>query len=80
MGIGCPDCGMLDGVCEHMRKDAMRPMRVDCGKCGHTWAIAYLPMEVSMLVSVMSKAKCPMCAAGSRHVFINASNERVCNG
>ncbi len=58
----------------------LRPMMVDCGKCEHTWAIAYLPMEVSTLVDIMSKAKCPVCAAGRRHVFINVSKERVCNG
>lgn len=80
MGLGCPECGTLDGVCDHMRRDMLRPMNVDCGKCSHTWAIAYMPMEVSKLVSIMKNAKCPMCGAGSSHVFINTSGRMSCDG
>jgi len=58
----------------------LRPMMVDCGKCEHSWAVAYLPMEVSKLVDIMSKVKCPVCAAGRRHVFISISGRRSCDG
>ena len=40
------------------------PLIVHCGadSCGHEWAAAYLPMEVTALTSVLSGARCPLCA------------------
>lgn len=46
------------------------PFLVRCGKCGHVWPAAYLPMPVPEFVRATRNLRCPMCAAGSKDVFV----------
>lgn len=41
-----------------------KPFWVKCAACAHCWAVAHLPMEVSLIVKIMKRAKnCPKCGA-----------------
>lgn len=31
-------------------------------KCGHVWAVVYLPLPLAEAAKAMSRATCPMCA------------------
>jgi hypothetical protein len=37
--------------------------------CGHTWIIAYLPMEMAKVAKVMSAALCPKCGV-KKEIFM----------
>lgn len=43
-------------------------LRGDCGKCGHEWVIAHLPMEITKVARLALRAACPKC--GGDKVFI----------
>lgn len=42
---------------------------VKCRACNHTWIAAYLPMEATKFAKV-AKARCPMCAASPKNIFV----------
>lgn len=39
---------------------------VNCAKCGHEFAPAYLPMDAGVWARIMRSARCPMCGAGAK--------------
>lgn len=47
-----------------------RPVDLRCGDCRHVWTGAYLPMEVSRFAALIAAARCPMCGANSRRIFM----------
>jgi hypothetical protein len=53
-----------------------KPFLVQCGKCQHVWAAAYLPMEVSLFAKA-AKAVCPMCGNGPKGIFIPKQHDGV---
>jgi Zn finger protein HypA/HybF involved in hydrogenase expression len=39
-----------------------KPLWAKCSNCGHTWAVAYLPMEMETVAQLLTQAKnCPRC-------------------
>lgn len=38
-------------------------VKVRCGKCGHVFIVAYLPMPVEKAALAMKRATCPSCAS-----------------
>ena len=50
-----------------------KPFNVNCAECSHTWAAAYLPMEVTKFAKVTSNLHCPNCGAGSKKIFVAKS-------
>ena len=47
-----------------------KPFWAKCNECGHVWAIAYLPMEMSKVAKVMRYPVCPKCAATGNKIVI----------
>lgn len=47
-----------------------RPFNVTCGACGHTWAAAYLPLEIRKFAATTKSLRCPSCAAGPKEIFV----------
>lgn len=37
-------------------------LRAKCGGCSHVWIVAYLPMELTKVATLMKNAACPVCA------------------
>jgi hypothetical protein len=59
--------------------DASKPFWAKCEPCGHVWAAAYYPMEVSKICKLMIKARCPKCASGPKGIVIAKQNNGVLN-
>ena len=50
--------------------ESRKPFLTACSSCGHVWAAAWIPMEVSKFAKVTRGLACPMCAAGGRKILI----------
>jgi len=46
------------------------PFNVRCGKCGHVWTAAWLPMEASLFAKVTGKPHCPSCGNGPKAIYV----------
>jgi hypothetical protein len=46
-------------------------LRVICRKCGHPWALAFLPIDITKMVTLIRHAKCPNCCAGPKEISID---------
>ncbi len=57
-------------------KEEKKPFHVNCGDCGHTWALFYFPMEMGKTAKVSKKAICPMCAASGKRIFVGPAPEQ----
>lgn len=57
-------------------KEAKKPFWVECRKCRHQWAAAYLPMEASLFAKA-AKATCPMCGNGPNGIFVAKQEDGV---
>jgi hypothetical protein len=49
-----------------------KPLKVRCAACDHSWAVAYMPLEVSVIVKIVKNAHCPACGASPRRIVICA--------
>lgn len=54
-----------------------KPFWVQCGKCRHQWAAAFLPMEAELFGKVAGKACCPMCGNGPKGNFVAKQHDGV---
>jgi DNA-directed RNA polymerase subunit RPC12/RpoP len=53
------------------KKRERTALNVQCRKCRHRWTAAYLPMPMASAAALLRGVRCPMCAANSRHIFID---------
>lgn len=51
-------------------KEQRQPFLVTCKPCGHVWPVAWLPMGLAACGKLMKAARCPMCAADGRSIFL----------
>lgn len=47
-------------------KDQPLPLFVECSRCGERWKLVTTPIDVSDLLKICKRAKCPNCAATGR--------------
>lgn len=57
--------------------EARKPFWVECGKCKHQLAPAYLPMEMSLFAKATKASRCPMCGNGPKGILIAKQNDGV---
>jgi Zn finger protein HypA/HybF involved in hydrogenase expression len=46
------------------------PIKGRCVDCSHVWVVAYTPMAMERLASVLRKACCPACGAGADRIVL----------
>ena len=46
------------------------PFVVHCFRCSHEWAPAFLPMEIGMLMKIVSRSVCPSCGEGTHNIVL----------
>lgn len=47
-----------------------KPVWAKCKVCRHTWAVAYLPMDMVKHAKLLKRAMCPNCSASGRNVAV----------
>ncbi len=47
-----------------------QPFIVHCRTCSHEWAPAFLPMEIGMLMKIVSRSICPSCGEGTQSIVL----------
>jgi hypothetical protein len=60
-----------------LSEEKKQPFWAKCGACGHLWTICFLPMEMTKAATIMMRACCPMCGAGSETIGIARQSKGV---
>jgi hypothetical protein len=64
------EVGPLDVAALQFGTAGKQPVYGACGRCRHSWIVAYLPMPLDRFAQVLRRATCPACGE-SRRLAVN---------
>lgn len=53
-----------------LREEPRQPCYAACGRCGHRWIYAYVPMECGLFLQALKRAMCARCGATSKALLV----------